>query len=53
MQRLAGKGEEQGLPAGAAGSCGESRAEECLMSVLKEASEVRMWRLDRRTSKTG
>lgn len=32
---------------------GESRAAECLMPVLKEASEVRMWRLGCRTSKTG
>lgn len=53
MPGLAGKGEEQGLPPGAAGSCGESRAEECSLSVVKEASEARMWRLDRRTSKTG
>lgn len=53
MPGLAGKGEEQGPPPGAAGGSGESRAAECLMPVLKEASEVRMWRLGCRTSKTG
>lgn len=42
MPGLAGKGEAQGLPLGAAGSCGESRADKCWIHVLKEASEVRM-----------
>lgn len=45
MPGLAGEGEEQGLPPGAAGSCGESRAEECLIHVLKDArrSECGGW----------
>lgn len=55
MRGLAGNSEEQSLPPGAAGSRGglEAGQKSDLIYVLKGATQVRVWRLDRRSSKTG